>query len=235
MAREAIESAPYCEHAQNCCPCSFLRVFFGKTSYLWGSPGRRHHASAMREGRELLMTDGGWGLLMAAAQRGEPAPYRELLDQLRPWLMRYYRRRLPPSMIEDAVQDTMISVHEKRHTFDPTRQFEPWLAAIARYKWIDRLRVLKRATFEELDENSLMVEDHHSAVVSATILEALLAELKPAQREVIRLVKIQGLSIEEAAAKSGQSAALVKVNIHRGLAKMAAHARKVEQPEPLAV
>jgi RNA polymerase sigma-70 factor (ECF subfamily) len=107
------------------------------------------------------------------------------------------------------------------------------LAAIARYKWIDRLRAMNRASFEELDDG-LSIEDHHSAVVSATILEVLLAELKPAQREVIRLVKIEGFSIEEAAARSGQSAALVKVNIHRGLAKMTASAARAERPEPLA-
>ena len=182
---------------------------------------------------DLGMTDSDLGSLMAAAQRGEAAPYRRLLDLLRPWLLRYYRRRLPPAMVEDAVQDTMISIHEKRHTYDPGRPFEPWLAAIARYKWIDRLRAMKRASFEELDEN-LAIEDHHATVISATILEALLGELKPAQSQVIRLVKIDGLSIEEAAAHSGQSVALVKVNIHRGLAKMAVSAARVERPEPLA-
>jgi RNA polymerase sigma factor (sigma-70 family) len=178
------------------------------------------------------MTDSDWGSLMAAAQRGEAAAYRRLLDLLRPWLERYFRRRLPTAMVEDAVQDTLISIHEKRHTFDTTRPFEPWLAAIARYKWIDRLRAMKRASFEELD-GALSVADHHTAVMSATILEALLAELKPAQSQVIRLVKLEGFSIEEAAAASGQSAPLVKVNIHRGLAKMAAAARRVERPEPL--
>lgn len=179
------------------------------------------------------MTDSDWGSLMAAAQRGEAAPYRRLLDLLRPWLLRYFRRRLPPGVVEDAVQEALIAIHDKRHTYDPTRPFEPWVAAIARYKWIDRIRAMKRANFEELDEN-LSVEDHHAAVISATILEALLAELKPAQSQVIRLVKIEGLSIEEAATRSGQSVALVKVNIHRGLAKMAASAARVERPEPLA-
>jgi RNA polymerase sigma-70 factor (ECF subfamily) len=179
------------------------------------------------------MMDSGWGTLMAAAQRGEAAPYRRLLDLLRPWLERYYRRRLPMAMVEDAVQDTLISIHEKRHTYDVARPFEPWLAAIARYKWIDRLRTMKRASFTELDEN-LSVNDHHSAVISATVLEALMAELKPAQRQVIRLVKLEGLSIEEAAARTGQSIPLVKVNIHRGLGKMAAAAGRVDRPESIA-
>jgi len=39
-----------------------------------------------------------------------------------------------PAMAEDAVQDTMIAIHEKRHTYDVCCPFEPWLAAVARYR-----------------------------------------------------------------------------------------------------
>ena len=176
------------------------------------------------------MNDSDWGSLMAAAQRGEAAPYRRLLDLLRPWLVRYFTRRLPHPMVEDAVQDTLIAIHDRRATFDPSRPFEPWLAAVARYKWIDRIRAMKRASFEEIDD-TLSVPDHHAAVVSATVLQALLAGLKPAQSLVIRLVKIEGLSVEEAAERSGQSVSLVKVNIHRGVARMAAAAAQAEERE----
>jgi DNA-directed RNA polymerase specialized sigma24 family protein len=64
------------------------------------------------------------------------------------------------------------------------------------------------------------VADHGEAVISATILERLLSTLKPPQAEAIRLVKLQGFSVDEASARTGQSASLVKVNIHRGLARM---------------
>jgi RNA polymerase sigma factor (sigma-70 family) len=165
------------------------------------------------------MSDSEWGALMAAAQAGDSAAYRRLLEALGQWLRRYYVRRLPPSFVDDAVQDTLIAVHEKRHTYDPSRPFEPWLAAIARYKWIDRLRALKRLPTEPINDD-IATPDHESAVVSATVLEQLLLGLKPAQAEVIRLVKIQGFSVEEAAARTGQSVSLVKVNIHRGLAKL---------------
>lgn len=161
----------------------------------------------------------GWGALMAAGQRGEAAPYRRLLAELRPWLMRYFARRLPPASVEDAVQETLIAIHHKRHTFEPDRPFGPWLAGIARYKWIDRLRIAGRHAADELPE-TLSSPDHESAVTSAAALRGLLATLKPAQAEVIRLVKLDGLSIEEAAQRTGQSAALVKVNIHRGLGRL---------------
>lgn len=162
----------------------------------------------------------GWGALMAAAQAGQAAPYRRLLAELRPWLMRYFARRLPPAAVEDAVQETLIAIHAKRHTFDPDRPFGPWLAGIARYKWIDRLRIAGRHAADELPE-TLSTPDHEAAVTSATALRGLMATLKPAQSEVIRLVKLDGLSIEEAAARSGQSVSLVKVNIHRGLGRLA--------------
>ena len=71
-------------------------------------------------------------------------------------------RRLPPSMTEDAVQDVLLAIDQKRHTYDPARPFGPWLAAIARYKWIDRLRSLKAEASEPLDEN-MGVPDHEDS------------------------------------------------------------------------
>lgn len=169
-----------------------------------------------------------WGQLMVAAQAGNGVAYRRLLTEAGDWLRRYYARRLPPAMVADAVQDTLLAIHEKRHTYDPERPFEPWLAAIARYKWIDRLRAMKAAPTEALTED-IAVTDHGDTVSSAWSLERLLRELKPAQSDVIRLVKLQGLSIEEAAARTGQSVSLVKVNIHRGLGRLTSIVRR--QPD----
>jgi RNA polymerase sigma-70 factor (ECF subfamily) len=165
------------------------------------------------------MAESDWRGLMIAAQAGHGGAYRRLLEEVGVWLRRYYRRRLPASMVDDAAQDAILALHQKRHTYDPARAFEPWLAAIARYKWIDRLRALKHAPSEALSVD-IEVEDHGSAVISASVLDTLLRSLKPAQSEVIRLVKIQGFSIEEAAERTGQSISLVKVNIHRGLARL---------------
>jgi RNA polymerase sigma-70 factor (ECF subfamily) len=166
-----------------------------------------------------------WGDLMAAAQEGHAAAYRRLLDEIRHWLKTFYARRLPPAMVDDAVQDTLIAIHEKRHTYDPARPFKPWLIAVARYKWIDRLRSMGRSRTEELPEE-IAVQDHESSVTSSVVLARLMTELKPAQAEAIRLVKIEGYSVEEASEKTGQSGSLIKVNIHRGLARLAAIVQK---------
>ena len=162
-----------------------------------------------------------WGSLMAAAQAGNGGAYRRLLAELRVWLSRYYASRLPLAQVDDAVQEALIAIHEKRHIYDPTRPFRPWLAAIARYKWVDRLRSMARQRTEELPADTA-VGDHESAVTSAALLGQLMSTLKPAQAEAIRLVKIEGYSVEEASKRTGQSGSLIKVNIHRGLARLAA-------------
>jgi RNA polymerase sigma factor (sigma-70 family) len=158
--------------------------------------------------------------LMAAAQAGDAAAYRALLEDARRWLARYFARRLPPSVVDDAVQDALIAVHEKRHTYDPARPFEPWLAAIARYKCVDRLRAMRRSAEVPMSPE-IAAPDRGDAVDGALALERLLSALKPAQAEAIRLVKLHGLSVEEASAQTGQSVSLVKVNIHRGLGRIA--------------
>jgi RNA polymerase sigma-70 factor (ECF subfamily) len=163
--------------------------------------------------------DRAWDALMAAAQGGDASAYHRLLSEVANWLRRYYARRLPPAMIDDAIQEALIGVHKKRHTYDPSRPFGAWLAAIARYKWIDALRSLKAKPTEVLSDD-IPVADHEEAITSAWSLEQLLTTLKPAQSQVIRLVKLQGLSIEEASKATGQSAPLVKVNIHRGLKRL---------------
>jgi RNA polymerase sigma-70 factor (ECF subfamily) len=168
---------------------------------------------------------------MQQAQLGDAAAYDALLRAVLPWLRAFYARRLPPSLIEDAVQETMIALHSRRHVYAPGRPFRPWLAAIARYKWIDRLRALKRDPQMSLDEDpdaAPAVEGHGDAVVSAVVLSALLSQLKPAQREAIVLVKLKGFSVEEAAARTGQSPSLIKVNVHRGLRKLTALAAQDE-------
>jgi RNA polymerase sigma factor (sigma-70 family) len=162
-----------------------------------------------------------WGCLMVAAQSGESRAYEQLLREIDVWLSRYYARRLPHPTAEDARQDALLAIHAKRHTYAPSRAFGPWVMAIARYKWIDRVRDASRFAALPLDDE-IPIEDHGGAAISAAAVDSLLGRLKPAQASVIRLVKLKGLSVARASGATGQSAALVKINIHRGLKKMAA-------------
>lgn len=162
-----------------------------------------------------------WGRLMLAAQSGDEVAYEQLLRELNLWLRAYYARRLPHPAAEDARQEVLLAVHAKRHTFSPSRPFGAWITAIAHYKWVDRVRDASRYNVLALDEE-IAIEDHEGAAISAAALDQLLGRLKPSQESVIRLVKLNGLSIARASGATGQSAALVKINIHRGLKKLAA-------------
>lgn len=179
------------------------------------------------------LEDDEWGRLMTAALAGHGGAYNRLLGEIQQWLQRYFLRRLPMGMADDATQECLMAVHQRRHTYEPGRPFRPWLAAIARYKWIDRLRAMGRKPTVSLDEELFepSVDGHEASVTSAIVLEELLSRLKPAQVSVIRLVKIQGFSIEEAAAMTGQSESLVKVNIHRGLARLSGFANAPDVPQ----
>jgi RNA polymerase sigma factor (sigma-70 family) len=160
-----------------------------------------------------------WGKLIAAGRYGDERAYRRLLGELHNWLTRWYRRRLPTALVDDAAQEALIAVHNNRNTYEPSRPFVPWLTSIVRHKWADQLRAAKRRESDPLPDD-LAVGDHESAVINESLLDCLMAALKPAQAEVIRLVKLEGYSIAEASHRTGQSHPLVKINIHRGLAKM---------------
>jgi RNA polymerase sigma-70 factor (ECF subfamily) len=176
----------------------------------------------------MLADEPTFARLMAAMQRGDRAAANVLLTEAGMWLERYFRRRVPPQQIDDLVQEVLIALHTKRATWDPARPFLPWLAAIARYRWVDHLRRIYRNASNELGEDSGAVDSEEEVVLARVSLERLFAHLPARQAEVIELVKIEGLSVEEAAARSGQSESLVKVNIHRGLKKLAALVEKAE-------
>jgi RNA polymerase sigma-70 factor (ECF subfamily) len=157
---------------------------------------------------------------MALALHGDKVAYRHVLEQSRRWLLAYYRRRVSPAMIEDLVQDTLTSVHSKRQSFDPSRPYLPWLAAIARYRWVDALRRMRET--DELKAEDIASEEDDAPIVARLSIGRLLAHLPARQANAIVLTRIEGRSIAEAARICGQSESNVKVSVHRGLRKLAA-------------
>lgn len=193
------------------------------------APRRSAHGPTVRTRRAattvLLLEDWQkrsetWRSLMVAAQEGKIWAYEQLFRELDAWLRRYYARRLPRVAAQDARQEALLAILAKRHEYTPSRSFGAWVAAIARYKWIDYVRSASRLAAHTLCDE-IPIGDHGDAVISAIVVEDLLTRLTPAQASVIRLVKLQGLSIEGASIATGQSTALVKVNIHRGLKRLA--------------
>jgi len=167
---------------------------------------------------------------MVAAQNGHGAAYRRLLGEMSEWLEHYFQRRLPPGDVDDAVQETLLAIHRRRHTYDPQFPVGPWLAAIAKNKWVDQLRSLARRPVDELSED-ILVGDHEATVISSSVLASLLEELRPAQAQAILLVKVQGYSIGDASLQIGLSPSAVKMSIHRGLARLTAIIEKTSDVE----
>lgn len=121
---------------------------------------------------------------------------------------------------EDTVQEILAAIHTKRNTFDPNQFFLAWMYAIARYKTVDYLRKNGRhlrvtVPIEDELENLELLETH--PIGSEIDVVALCETLPPKQREIIKLVKLQGLSVAEAASRTGFSPSDIKVNVHRAL------------------
>ncbi len=170
---------------------------------------------------------------MILAQKGDSESYCKLLTELNVMLknytmraVRHFNRNIDLSSAWDIVQEILLAIHAKRHTYDSTQRFLPWVFGIARHKVIDWKRKHsseKRTLDYEYDiEDIISPDDLLLSMFSPTGapsdgLRALLEKLSPNQRNVIELTKIQGLSVSETAEKTGLSEANVKVLTHRAL------------------
>lgn len=167
--------------------------------------------------------------LMMAGLDGDAAAYRNLLERISRLLRSYYRAKLSrigrePTEAEDLMQDVLMAIHTRRHTYDTIEPFLPWMYAVARYKLIDHLRRTRTSmTDVPLDDaEELAAREDHAGVESSHDLHKLMGDLPDKMRHAIQCVKLDGLSVAEAAARCGTSQSAIKVNVHRGLKLLAA-------------
>ncbi|MBJ7411906.1 MAG: sigma-70 family RNA polymerase sigma factor [Phenylobacterium sp.] len=159
--------------------------------------------------------------LMLRAQAGDGQAWRELLTLLSARLAVYFRRRLGADLADEAddlVQETLLAVHGRRMTYDPSQPFTAWAYAVARYKLIDhwrRRRVRRHVPLDEVAE-TLWAEADGGAEAAAD-LDRLLGDLPARQEQLVRGVKIEGLSLAEAGARFGMTEGAAKVSLHRAL------------------
>lgn len=169
--------------------------------------------------------------LLVRGLDGDAGAYHTFLQDVSAHVRAFLRRRLArlPDDVEDLVQETLLAIHNQRHTFDPGQPLSAWVHAIAKYKLIDALR--RRARRDVLTASL----DDARAVLAATDAEPgaarrdlaqLLDNLPARQRLPIVYMKIEGLSVVETAQRTGMSEAAVKVAVHRGLKALAAKIRE---------
>ncbi|HWZ78137.1 MAG TPA: sigma-70 family RNA polymerase sigma factor [Candidatus Sulfotelmatobacter sp.] len=166
--------------------------------------------------------------LMISGLDGDGAAHRALLERLSSHLRGYFKQRFArighgPTEAEDLLQEALMAIHTRRHTYDRSQPLTPWVYAIARYKFLDYLRRTK-ASFRDLpieDATEIMAHDDSGGIDSGLDLERLMSGLSSKARQAIQCVKLDGLSVREAAEKCGMSESAIKVSVHRGLRALA--------------
>lgn len=173
--------------------------------------------------RTVEIDDAKLKALMIASLDGHSRAYQALLRLSAERLRLYFRRRLPgrEADVEDLVQDTLIAIHRKRASYNTDLPFTAWLHGIARYRLIDLLRRDYRQASTPFDDNFDAEEDGAvDAILAELDVANLLAKLSPKQADAIRLTRIEGHSVRDAAELSGQSEPSIKVNVHRGIGRL---------------
>lgn len=165
--------------------------------------------------------------LWRRAQAGDDAAYRQALAAIARRLRAWLRRRLQdsPDEIEDLLQETLLALHLQRGTWDDDVTVTAWVLAIARHKLIDHWRRQGRRrddlrSLDTLDEHEHPAADGPEPGAHRDLAQ-LLRTLPAAQRDALLLTKVEGLSVAEAAERTGASVAAIKVQVHRGLKKLA--------------
>lgn len=165
-------------------------------------------------------------LWMAAAQSGDHQAYARVLADSVPLIKAVARRQgVRQDNLDDVVQETLITVHRVRHTYDPGRSYDAWLSAIARRRAIDALRRRGRRSAREVsDEFALDTQPAGEDASAATArqqraeqLRAAIAKLPPGQRQAAEQLGLRERSLDETSELTGRKTGALKVNLHRAI------------------
>jgi len=183
-----------------------------------------------------------WAEAMRAERRGEAVAYERMLKEVATALRRLLASRLVRAGLgaheaEDLVQEILIGLHGKRHTWDSTRPFLPWLHAITRYKLIDFTRHRRRETTRRVDlplEDWLKIVEAPADDASRSTVEVdrHLAVLPVSQRKIVRAIAVEGASVRDVSLRFATSEGAVRVTIHRAIRRLLGAAEPTSTIEP---
>lgn len=161
--------------------------------------------------------------LMRAAIAGDEKAYREFLRRAACLVRGFARRKIVMGGIdpEDIVQETLLAIHMKRHTWRDDAPVTPWLYAIARCKLIDAFRCQGRRVEIDIDGIAEAIAEPQPESAREWEIDRALEGLAPGQRSVVAAISVEGRSISETARNLGMSETAVRVALHRGLAAIA--------------
>lgn len=174
-----------------------------------------------------------WARLLRAANAGDGAAYERFLREVAPVLRGIVRARgrgVPPDQHEDIVQEVLLAIHRKRHTWDPGRPVRPWLFAITRHKVADAFRA--RGAFAEADIGDLaevLAAEPGPDPTAAHDTQSLLGRLEPRAAEIVRAVSLDGQAPAAAGVRFGMTEGAVRVALHRALKRLSAMAQGTQR------
>jgi RNA polymerase sigma-70 factor (ECF subfamily) len=178
----------------------------------------------IRRGKTLNgMDEAELARLLRASLAGDEKAYAAFLARVAQLVRAFVRRRVGAGGLdpEDVVQETLLALHVKRHTWRSDHPVTPWLYAIARYKLIDAFRRRGSRIDVDIDEIAETIAAPEPDRPSGREIGKALATLAPGQRSVVSAISVEGRSIGETAANLGMSETAVRVALHRGLAAIA--------------
>ncbi len=161
--------------------------------------------------------------LLRIAIAGDERCYAAFLDGVSVLVRAYVRRKISHGGVdpEDVVQETLLAIHLKRHTWRPDEAVLPWVYAIARFKLIDAFRRRGRRIEIDVEDIAETYAQPEVETVSDRDIGRALDTLAPGQRSVVAAISVEGRSIEETARQFGMNETAVRVALHRGLAAIA--------------
>jgi RNA polymerase sigma-70 factor (ECF subfamily) len=159
---------------------------------------------------------------MERYQQADPEAPAALVGALSPALLRFFKSQVASrEQADDLLQETWLRIHRVRHTYRPGEPVRSWIYAIARRVRVDGYRRTRRVTLHEttmelLPERPVPVEARNRVPA----FETLVAALPDAQREVVTMLKVGGLTLEEVARATSSTVGAVKQKAHRAYERL---------------
>jgi RNA polymerase sigma-70 factor (ECF subfamily) len=167
---------------------------------------------------------------MERYQQADPDAPATLVGALSPALLRFFKSQVATrEQADDLLQQTWLRIHRVRHTYRPGEPVLPWIYAIARRVRVDGYRRTRRITLHEIAMDVLPERPVQAQARNAgPAFDTLVAALPEAQREVVTMLKVGGLTLEEVARATSSTVGAVKQKAHRAYERL----RKLLQVQP---
>lgn len=188
------------------------------------SPPHPTHRPVHRQAMTGGSDEEDWAALMRAANRGDEAAYARFLRLVSPVLRRVIRARggsLGEAQCEDVLQEVLLAVHLKRHTWREDAPIRPWLFALTRHKIVDVFRARGRRVHVPLDDfTETLPAAPETDPTEARDMDRVIDRLEPRAADIVRAVGIRGMSLADTAARHAMSEGAVRVALHRALRRL---------------